>query len=397
MNADIRELSHIDAPEIKFGLQNTKGSILDGNASVSLSDQGVLALKTKISAQNPAANGENALEVHSELTGKLADARTEISSLSLTLPSTGKVSENTLSISGQLSPDPVEGLSGQLRIASKAIDLTPLMDFVDSLPKNTQDEAESTTTDEPTPNVEPEPVTLPVKQLNATLQFDELYARDIAIKNWITEAVVRQSDIAVEPISLTINGAEVKGHTKLDLSVPGYRYDVALATSQLPAGPIISSLQPAMKGVYDGAIDFNLDGDGAGTTGTNLKKNLKGVASLDFKGANIELFDSWKKLFMTPIALVLRVPAMLESPIQGVSLNSNFANGNVDLSEFKVLSPNFQVLSKGSIPIADDIMNSTLALPIDLTMTKDMATGANLVDDATEAVDGFVTDRESVG
>ena len=391
MKANIKELSNIDAPQIKFAVQSAKGALLNGDASLSLTKDGVVALKTQMIGKNPTATEKTELAFGSELSGKMSAAQTEIQSLKLTLPGTTKVNENVVAISGQLSPKAVEGLSGQVRVASKALDLTPIMDFVDSLPKAAADTTEVPETADPAPQTEPEPVALPVKQLNATLQFDQLFARDIAINNWVTEAVVHQSDISVEPISLTVNGADVKGHAKLDLSVPGYKYDVALGTSQLPAGPLISSLQPAMKGVYDGAIDFNFDVDGAGTTGTNLKKNLKGVASFDFKGANIELFDSWKKLFMTPIALVLRVPAMLESPIQGVSVNSNFADGNVDLAEFKVLSPHFQVLSKGTIPIADDIMASTLALPVDLTMKKDMATGANLVDDAAEAIDGFVS------
>ena len=391
LKAELNDLKNLDVSELKFLVNNSQGQILDGGASFSLGDSGVLALKTDLKLTNPAKPGQATLELDVEAAGNLDPAKTEFESIAFTLPPTSKSSQNRATLSGNLSPDPVKGLSGDLRLAAKSLDLTPLMDFYDGLssaePTSEKEPAPSTT---PAKEGEPEPMELPVNRLNATLQFDQLFAREIVVTDWLTEVVVEKSGIKVAPLSLTLNGAPVKGHANVDLSVPGYRYDLALETSQLPAGPFIGSLNPTLKGVYDGMLDVGLDVDGAGVTGVNLKKNLTGTANLDFKGANIELFDSWKKLFMTPVALVLRVPAMLESPIQGLSLQSSFGEGTVNLGEFKVLSPQFQVVSTGAIPIADDLMASALALPIDLTMKKEMAVGANLVNDEAEVTEGFV-------
>ncbi len=392
LNANIRDMKSVDVPELKFAINNSKGGLATGESSLSLADSGVISMKASIQGLDP--NQANAAPVNLgiEFAGNLAPQKTVIQSFALTLPKTAKSNENTLTFNGELVPDAIQGMTGQFRLAAKTLDLTPIMDYMDRLSGAEAAEAESApASSEPQPNTEPDPIDLPVKQLNGTLQFDQLFAREIDIKNWVTEIVVRKNDIAIEPLSLTLNDAPIKGHTKLDLSVPGFRYDVALQTAQLPAGPLIGSLQPSMKGVYDGMIDIGIDVDGEGMTGVNLRKNLKGAANLSFKGANIELFDAWKKLFMTPIALVLRMPGMLDSPIQGVEVNSSFGEGTINLDEFKVTSPQFHVVSKGSIPIADDLMGSALALPVDLVMKKEMAVSANLVNNDAEETDGFVT------
>jgi hypothetical protein len=391
LKAKVSDLKNLDVSELKFQVNNAQGQLLDGGASLSLGDSGVLTFKTELKVANPAKPGLTPLELGVEAAGRLDAAKTEFDSIAFTFPSTSKSSQNRATLSGSLSPDPVKGLSGDLRLASKSLDLTPLMDFYDGLASaETASENEPSPSTEPAKEGEPEPIDLPVNRLNATLQFDQLFAREIVVSDWLTEVAVEKNGIRVSPLTLTLNGAPVKGHANVDLSVPGYRYDLALETSQLPAGPFIGSLNPTLKGVYDGMLDVVFDVDGAGVTGVNLKKNLKGMANLDFKGANIELFDSWKKLFMTPVALVLRVPAMLDSPIQGLSLQSSFGDGTVNLGEFKVLSPQFEVVSTGAIPIADDLMASALALPIDLTMKKDLALGANLVDEEAEVTEGFV-------
>ena len=390
VTARVSDMKNLDVSELTFLVKNAQGSLLDGKASLGLTDSGVLSLKTNLKATNPATPAQGPLELAVEAAGSLGAEKTEFESISFTLPSTAKSEQNRVSLSGYLSPDPVQGLSGDLRLGAKSLDLTPVMDFYDGLASAQPSSEEESDPSAPEAKGEPAPVELPVKNLHATLQFDQLFAREIVVSNWLTDLVVEKSSVKMNPLSLTVNGAPVKGHANIDLSVAGYRYDLGFETAQLPAGPLIGSLNPTLKGVYDGMIDLGVDVDGAGVTGLNLKKNLKGSANLDFKGANIELFDSWKKLFMTPVALVLRVPAILESPIQGVSLQSTFGEGAVNLGEFKVLSPQFQVVSTGSIPLADDLMASTLALPIDLTMKKELAVGANLVDDNAEDTEGFV-------
>ena len=394
LNANIRDMKSVDVPELNFTVNNAKGGLVEGESSLSLADSGLLSLNSAVRGLNPSQPNAAPVNLGLEIAGNLAPQKTVIQKLALKLPATSKASNNTMTLSGEIVPDALQGLSGQIRLASKSLDLTPLMDYMDQLSGPEAPQSETTpapTETESRPNTEPEPLDLPVNQFNATVQMDQLFAREIAIKNWLTEIVVRKNDIALEPLSLTLNDADIKGHTKLDFSVPGYRYDIALETAQLPAGPLIGSFDPSKKGVYDGMIDVGIDVNGAGMTGLNLRKNLKGAANLSFKGANIELFDSWKKLLMTPIALVLRMPGLLDSPIQGVEVNSSFGEGSVSLDEFKVTSPQFHVVSTGNIPIADDLMASALALPVDLVMKKEMAVSANLVNDDAEETDGFVT------
>ena len=387
--ATVTELQALDVPEVTFSATNTRGKLADGKASLSYSKSGVVALDSQVSVASLFNPSGKELALGMSVAGTVGATETKLEAVKLTLPNTEKVSANQVVLSGTLSPSDPEGLSGQLRLESDSLDVTPLWDFVSAPSAATKDSEPSQP--ESSPNVEPEPIELPVNRLMATLQFDQLFAREIVISNWLADAVVEKSRLQAEPLKLVLNGSPVEGHAKIGLDVPGYTYDLGLQTAGVPASPFIASFVPSLNGVFGSTIDLGVAIQGAGTTGANLKQNLAGNADFSFKGGNIELFDSWKRFFLTPVALVLRIPSLLESPIQGVELNSKFGDGAVELANFEVLSPEFEVQSSGSIPIADDLMASALSLPVSVKLKKEVAVSSNLVDEDAEASEtGYV-------
>ena len=68
----------------------------------------------------------------------------------------------------------------------------------------------------------------------------------------------------------------MNGAVDLDLSVPGYKYNLALDAVQVPFAPLVDSFAPDRKGQLGGLLTAHAQINGAGVTGANLKKNLTG-------------------------------------------------------------------------------------------------------------------------
>ncbi|MCS1408550.1 MAG: hypothetical protein M2R45_01726 [Verrucomicrobia subdivision 3 bacterium] len=390
-DVSVSELASVDVSKLRLTIGNAEGKLLAADSNLSFGRSGVLALCAALEITNPANRAQAPLGIEIEGRGQVTAVATELCFFALKLPATEKVASNELNLTGRLTTGAAAGLSGDLKLAAKTLDVTPVMDFWDGLTAESEANSKVPTPSEITENQEePGPIDLPVKRLLASLSFDQVFAREIEVKHWLSELLVEKNRIKLQPLELTLDGAPVKGYTNLDLSVSGFRYAVGLEVTELRSGPLVASVKPSLKTVADGLVSATIDVNGSGVTGANLRQNLAGGMKFSFQGADIELFDFWKKFFLTPVAVVLRIPAMLDSPIQGVVLDSKFEQGNVNLNEFKVLSPHFQVLSSGKIPIADDLMDSVLALPVDLAIAKEMAVAANLVEDDVEAIDGHV-------
>jgi len=76
---------------------------------------------------------------------------------------------------------------------------------------------------------------------------------------------------------------------------------------------------------------------------------------------------------LSPIALVLGIPQVLNSPLNYVNANVVLGNGNIDLQNFIAHSDAFMAQSKGVIPIADVLTNSPLSQPVELSLARAVA------------------------
>lgn len=383
-------LDSINVPSLAVNVRNRQGPLVKAESNMSLDSVQAFALKSQIALSHLSDRSRAPLSLSLTGAGQLGTSQVTLSELSVELPSTTKASVNQIALSGNIDSGSPEGLVGSLKLLAQKLDVTPVLDYLESPDSQSTAKTEDAPADS-APAEDPAPMDLPVKLVTANLKIDEFYARQIKVTKWITDVRVEKNRIQVEPLKLSLNGAEVTGHSNLDLSVPGFRYDVGLKTAGMPVGPFVASVVPSLAGVGDGKLDLNLEVDGEGMTGTKLRKHLKGKATVSFAGANIELLDFWKKFFLTPVAIVLRIPAILDSPIQGLTLDTDFGEGKVKLNEFKVLSPQFQVVSTGEIPIADDLMASALVLPVDMALKSEVAKSANLVKKDAPETDGFIT------
>jgi len=183
-----------------------------------------------------------------------------------------------------------------------------------------------------------------------------------------------RSAVAIDPFQLAINGAPVTSKIALDLSVPGYRYDISFEAQRIPIEPIANSFAPEKRGMYKGELVSQMKLNGAGTTGASMKKSLGGQLGFNFTNANIQIVNPQMRGFLTPIAAFLQVPELLNSPVNQLLTDARIANGKISITQLRVISDAFMAESQGDVNIADDLMQSTFQhLPMHLSLRRSLA------------------------
>jgi hypothetical protein len=261
-------------------------------------------------------------------------------------------------------------LRGQLKLASDALDLTRYYDlFTGGRPAPPSAPAPS-----PEPLREPEAVTLPFDGLDLEAAVTRLWLRELDAQNVTLTARLERSAVRLPNLRLTLNGAPVQLGANVDLSVPGYRYEVSWDVRGLPLGPLADSFSPAYRGQAQGALFTEARFKGAGITGRNLREHLAGEARIVLTNANVQLVGPKAKAILTPIALVLGAPELLNSPLDFLNAAVRAGNGQIQIVEFLAHSPSFVAQSQGVIPIADVLAQSPLNQDIEVLLARELAT-----------------------
>jgi uncharacterized protein involved in outer membrane biogenesis len=339
------------------------------------------------------------LSVGMKLDGSFANQALDLRQLQMTFAPTQRAPTNELNLAGHLDLATPGMIKGNLTAKADTLDLTQLYDAFAGQ-KNTA----STTSPASTSagNVEPEPVQLPL-QLSAEANLGQVYLREIAITNWQTTAKVDGGKITLDPCRLTLNGAPVNANVDLNLGVKGYTYALSLQMDKVPVEPVANSFSPDTRGQYQGLILANAQIKGAGITGSSLQKNLDGQASFTFTNANIQLIGPKTKKLIVPIATLLRLSDITQSPLNWVDAQVELGGGNIKLNRFTIESVAFEARTQGVIPIADVLTNSPLNLPVEFSLRRSLAEQANLLPantptNATYAMlPAFVTVKGTLG
>ncbi len=310
--------------------------------------------------------------------------------------------KNVLNLSGKIDSSKSNAITGSVKIASDGLDLTRYYDLFAGTSGDTAKPAASAPAPAADPNKEPEAVTLPFKDFKAELDLKKLYLREIAAENWQTTLLLDGGQVKIEPAKLTLNGAPVSARVDVDLSVPGYRYDISAKADKVPLAPLANSFAQEYKGRAAGDMFADIAIKGAGTTDKSLQKNLTGNISLNFTNANIQLIE--KGAFypvIAAVALVLRVPEVLQSPLNAVAANVVIGQGTIDLQKAAALSPAFIANVNGKIPMADVLTNSPLNHPVEFQLAQGLAKHFSIANrDSTNAfiqMPSFLTLKGTLG
>lgn len=290
-------------------------------------------------------------------------------------PTTNAVNELLITGKLDLAGTTPATRSASFTVSSDGLDFTPLATAF-GVGGSSDSKAKAKPAAEPVsagPQVEPAPVTLPFSRLDTDVKIARIFLRDLVVSNFNTKIGINQDKVTADPFSLAINGAPVTARAAVNLGVPGFGYDLTFNASKIPVTPVASSVLGGEWVDLHGDVSAGLKLTGAGVTGPNLRKHLAGTVSFDAKGLDYQITALQSPLLRTltsVLSTVLRLPNISQSPIDSIALQSVVTNGVVQVAAAKVASPAFQAETHGTVTLADVVLQSTLNLPVSVSVPK---------------------------
>jgi hypothetical protein len=279
--------------------------------------------------------------------------------------------QNTLTLNGSLIP--ADLISGKFDIKSDGIDITPFMDLF--MPEEAPS-TEPAPTQEPAPapapssDEEPPAIDLPIETFDLDIAITKFFAREIAISNYVTKVAIKRSQVNVDPVSLTFNGAPINAKALLNLGVPGYEYDVALKIDRLQIKPLVDSFVPEYKNKVAGELLTDIGIKGKGITGANLQKHLNGHVQTTLTNAVANVLE--KGIIMKTVAAILQAPEIMEPPLDYLNTSIQIGHGMANIENFILQSASFQATAKGTVTIDQVLTNSALNIPVGIALSKNL-------------------------
>ncbi|HEX5219583.1 MAG TPA: AsmA family protein [Verrucomicrobiae bacterium] len=313
---------------------------------------------------------ELAMGVDASVSNKVAN----LQQCSLKLTPTPRA-KNEANLTGVVDLNEADAITGNLKLAAESLDVTSYYDLFANKPESTTTATNipPAKTPAPGPQQEPAPVKLPLSNFTVDATIGRLYLREIDAANVQASLLLDGSHVLLKPFQLTLNNAPVSATADLDLSVPGYKYNVAFNADGVPVAPLANTFSPRYQGRAQGTLIAKVDIQGAGVTGRNLRTNLNGAIDFSFTNANIQIVGPMLQTVVAGVALTLQTPELLRSPLEYVNSNLRAGDGKIDVAQFVAQSPALRLNSAGSIQIADDLQNSRLSLPVDIALAAEYA------------------------
>jgi uncharacterized protein involved in outer membrane biogenesis len=382
LNGQVTDFKKINLSEYRLDLTQQAQPALTVSGSAGF-DGAAFDLQTQIEAVMARLLGSGPatpLTVGVKLDGTFINQVLDLRQLQLALTPTQRAPKNELNVTGHFDLS-TSTTKGRLNIKADTFDVTQLYDAFAGENSSATTPAGAPTQPSPASsagNVEPDAVNLPL-QLTAEANLGRVYLHEIAITNWQTTAKVDSGKFALDPCQLTLNGAPVTASVDLNLGVKGYIYAFSMLMDKVPLEPIANTFSPADRGKYRGLILASAQIKGAGVTDASLQKNLSGQVSFTFTNANIELVGPKTKRLIVPIAALLRVNEITQTPLNWLDAQTELGGGNLRLNRFTVQSEAFEARTQGVIPLAQVLTNSPLNLPVEFSLRRSLAEKSSLL------------------
>jgi tetrahydromethanopterin S-methyltransferase subunit G len=343
--------------------------------------------------------------VAAHLDGSLQKNVLNLRDASLQLTPTARAS-NWVSLSGKLNLANPSAVSGSLALKADALDATYYYRLYASRPAAPPPPATTSSSSVPAANVEPDPVILPLTNFNFTADIRSFYLEEIAVSNIAAQLKVDGGKVELPKLQAVINGAPLAGKLAANLGVPGYVYDLDFNLQRLPLQPVVASFMPQAKDGVRGDMTLALAVKGAGTTGRNLKQTLSGGMVMDVTNAAVvvkSLIQPKRTGNVSPgnqflivltgvldpvlnsVGQAVGIPNLTSEPFNTSRMEMKFGAGNLTLADFTLANRKIFVGSQGRIPIADDLMQSPLDLPVQIALSRELAQRFNIANAPTNA------------
>lgn len=370
--------------------------LISGSGSAQYDPQGDSTLEAEVNADNIVVNqpGQTTpappVAAQIALHGSMRQNVFDLKQLLLTLPPTPRASNRT-QLSGRLDGSKTNVYAGQLTLKSEALDLTAAYELYRHLTATPQaTPTEQAATPPVKPDDEPAAIKLPLDRFGIELNVGRLYLGEVAITNWQTSAQINQGVVTVNPLQLLLNGAPIKATGTWNPGLRGYVYDVSFNADKIPLSPLANTFLPSFKEQTLGDLSAQGAVKGAGVTGTSLQKNLAGHLNFVLTNANIQMVSPRSRQLLAPVATVLGLPEITQSPLNALQAGATLGQGRIEVTNVMALTSAFQAESHGQIMIASILTNSTLQFPVDLALRRSLAQKARLLPDNTPTNLDFV-------
>jgi hypothetical protein len=384
---------------------------VNGNASVQYDPKSSSAIKASMQVANlvvsdpqrqlPATPLEARLEIDTAVKKQSADIR----QCQITLTPT-KRAQNQVRLQGQVDYSQSNAVRGNLKLTSDSLDVTSYYDLFAGGPKGGNKPAAASPAGTPATdaNQEPPAKNFPLKNFIVAADIGKFYLREIEITHWQTTVTVDGGHVTEKPFQLTLNGAPVDATVDLNLGVPGYRYNFTLNGDQVPFAPLMNTFAPSRKGQMGGNLTAHAQFNGAGVTGAGLQRNLTGQFAGGVTNLNLSVADVHSAILKTLINVIATIPQLLsspenaiasllgqvtgqsgglmdklkKSPIQVINAQIKAGDGRIDLTSASVQSTAFKADGQGGIALAQVLTNSTINIPIAVSVSQPIAKQLNL-------------------
>ncbi|MCP5517244.1 MAG: AsmA family protein [Verrucomicrobiales bacterium] len=335
-------------------------------------------------------------------TGGMTNLVIGLSRMQLSVPPTDRA-ENRLWLDGSVDARDSAAIGGHLSLEAKSLDLTPYLAWFETTNQPAQPPEGASP---PPPDEEPaalEPMTLPVKDLVVEAVIDQLFAREVAVTNWATEVRLDGGRVTVDPFRLAVNGVPASGTAQVDLSVPGWDYDVSLDAREVPLAPLVNSFSPDSRGKVGGTLTATGHLKGRGFTGAELRQHLGGTFDIGTTNLALKLVDVKSPMMRAVVNVAVELPTLLKNPagalagmvgrftgsitgedpawvgalaqppIDVVAMKGTAGAGRIELESARVETPAFHAGTRGAIQLADSLMDSLVSFPIELSLSRSLA------------------------
>ena len=397
---------------------------INGNASVQYDPNQNSAIKADLQVTNlvvhdpagkiPAAPLSAGLNIDTVLQKQSA----EIHRFQISLTPT-KLAQNQIQLQGQVNFAQPKAIQGNLKLTADSLDLTSYYDlFAGGAKAGTTSSTSAPATPAPAAagGQEPPPMTLPAQNFTVTANLARVYLHEVAVTNFQTTVKLDTNQVTIKPLQFSLNGAPVSAAGDVDLSVPGYKYNLTLDASQVPFAPLVNSFAPDREGQLGGLLTAHAQIRGAGVINADWQKNLTGHFDIGATNLSLSVINVHSAILKSLINVVATIPQLVsnpetaiisifdrvtgksgglldelqKAPIQVIAVRGQAGAGRVKVQQATVQSAAFEADAPGEIIWAPVLTNSTINFPVTISVSQSIAMQLNLTAANTAAGAGYV-------
>ncbi len=304
--------------------------------------------------------------------------------------------KNSLQFAGHARWANADAMNVKLDARAESLDVTPWVRMFAAPSPHAREPDVRTPPPPPAtgPEMEPEAVQLPFEEARFSLNVGKLYVEEIMGESVQIYVVATDRRVDLRPFSLELNDTPIFLAGHVDLGVTGFEYAWEAKVNPLDLETLLATLAPPLAGRFRGIFEAEAKLAGQGITGASLRQNLKGnlnarltEAALDWveldhmNNAGVRRAKNLVVFIVRAVAPVLSIPPgdLLHPPIHELKAAMNIGDGNLELTEFRVVNDSFRIRAAGGVTLAEDLDASRIRnIPVVMGLNTNIAQRARL-------------------